>query len=397
MAAAWAEGAFAQIEGVWHLDKLHAAGGRLAELVRAQLRRLPPEVRRVVEIVAVAESVDRSVLEGLGGNEATAAARATGMIVDERDSRRRTVRLEHPVIGDVVRDVLDPPTARAAALELAGAVEARGFRERGDVVRVARWRLDAGAVPDVAVLVRAAEGTNFFDPVLCERFARAALDAGDTSAASHICHAMSLFLLGRADEAQRGIEAAISRAEDDEDRMRLTQYRVYFLSQRRPNPDAALAALADSGIPGHVLHELMTVNALVMGGEPRAGLDVVERELDIDPPREPRWRAQHMYWAIVARALIGSVDGLEVVADEARDIARSLEGPTRNTPDRFHAMLALAEAMSGPLDHALELAGSLWQRAALGGPDDHIGVCLQTLGVVHLLEGRVVAAARRFA
>ena len=55
------------------------------------------------------------------------------------------VRLAHPLYGEVLRSQLPVLAARRVRQALADTVTATGARRREDVLRVATWRLDAGA------------------------------------------------------------------------------------------------------------------------------------------------------------------------------------------------------------------------------------------------------------
>ena len=120
----------------------------------------------------------------LDGDETAAVGELERRGLAERrvDGRRTLLDVAHPLHGEVVRAGLT--AARIAALErrLADAVQTTGARRRTDVSRLAAWRLAAGGQADAALFEQAAEQALLApDPVLAERFARA---AGGPAAAS---------------------------------------------------------------------------------------------------------------------------------------------------------------------------------------------------------------------
>ena len=60
-----------------------------------------------------------------------------------REDRRTTVRLAHPLYGEVVRRRCPVTRVRRLLADLAYLVEAAGARRRDDLLRVAVWRLDS--------------------------------------------------------------------------------------------------------------------------------------------------------------------------------------------------------------------------------------------------------------
>ena len=132
----------------------------------------------MLELVAVGAPLEVGLLEP-GELAALEALERRELVQRRTDGRRRFVDVAHPLHGEAVRARLTPTRAEAIHTRLADAVEARGARRGGDLLRIAVWRLEAGATGDAALFARAADqALAALDPVLAERLARAAVQAG---------------------------------------------------------------------------------------------------------------------------------------------------------------------------------------------------------------------------
>ena len=101
-------------------------------------------------------------------------------LVERRtDGRRRFVDVAHPLHGEAVRARLT--STRREAMPDAARRRGRGARRaaRRRLLRIALWRLAAGATGDAGLFARAAaRALAALDPALAERLARAAVQAG---------------------------------------------------------------------------------------------------------------------------------------------------------------------------------------------------------------------------
>ncbi|OWY61926.1 hypothetical protein B7486_61160, partial [cyanobacterium TDX16] len=96
-----------------------------------------------LELVAFGEPMGVEIVTQLVGADPLEQLERKGLVVTERDDLRIQARLAHPLHGEVLRDRTPPDRARAVRRSLADAVEATGARRRGDVLRIAVWRLEA--------------------------------------------------------------------------------------------------------------------------------------------------------------------------------------------------------------------------------------------------------------
>jgi hypothetical protein len=171
-------GLLVQEGGVWRWRGEVTAGTRLAQLVDVGLEDLGASERRVLELVVVGAPLEVGLLEP-GELEALEALERRELVQRRTDGRRRFVDVAHPLHGEAARAQLAPTRVEAIHTRLADAVEARGARRAGDLLRIAVWRLGAGAAGDPGLFARAAgQALAAHDAVLAERLARAAVQAG---------------------------------------------------------------------------------------------------------------------------------------------------------------------------------------------------------------------------
>jgi tetratricopeptide (TPR) repeat protein len=214
-----------------------------------------------------------------GAQAALEALERSELVQRRTDGRRRLVDVGHPLHGEAVRARLTPTRLEGIHAQLADAVEARGARRGGDLLRVATWRLESGASEDGALFARAALRALIApDPVLAERLARAAVQAGAgfdaelalgralaaagrgdeaerlladlaaqvredrKRAAVAMARARNLWGLGRADDAETVLQEAEHLVHDDGLRHELTAQRMRLMAAHE-RPQVALAAL----------------------------------------------------------------------------------------------------------------------------------------------------------
>src|SRR5205814_4321366 len=107
-------------------------------------------------------------------------------VADERqlirviiEDRRTTVRLAHPLYGELVRRRCPVTRVRRLLADLATLVEGSGARRRDDLLRVAVWHLDSDTARDPAQLLNACRlAFATYDMALAMRLGRAAVNAG---------------------------------------------------------------------------------------------------------------------------------------------------------------------------------------------------------------------------
>jgi DNA-binding CsgD family transcriptional regulator len=348
--------------GLWRWRGPLRAGRRLRELIQARIGQLDDRERELLELVALGEPLGPSLLDR---SEAVAADNLTrrGVLVADRDRRRLELRLAHPLFGESVRAGM--PATRGSALQrrLADAFETRGLRRSGDLLRFVVWRLDSGGTATAELLLRAAMVSEVsLDPVLAERLARAAVEAGaglpaeravaraligqerfveaeallsslttraDTEeerASVGLAHARNLVVgLGRGAEAETALANAMKLVSDAELRRELELVRCWVLSRRGRSAEAAEAALAlvagGADRNFRVRAAGIAVHALVWAGRTDDALALVDRWQpyadEKDAGHGPLLSAQYCGGRALALLCNGRLEEAEIAADEA--------------------------------------------------------------------------------
>jgi DNA-binding CsgD family transcriptional regulator/tetratricopeptide (TPR) repeat protein len=131
---------------------------RVTDLVAARLDALGPASRDALEMVALAEPMPLGWLDDVADTDVIDDLERRGFIVTqaEQGSPARAW-LAHPLAGELLRDAIPAHRRRRHALRLAGLVGGSPGSSPADVVRVARWRLDAGLPADSDALLIAAQ------------------------------------------------------------------------------------------------------------------------------------------------------------------------------------------------------------------------------------------------
>lgn len=184
IAVGTASNALAEREGVWSWHGPLITGPRLSALVESAIGSAGTEVRRVLELLALAEHVELDVLGDLVGAEAIDAAETAGLVVVGTAGPHVLVRLAHPLFALALRDNLTAVATRRLAGALADALTTRDEYCEEDALRVAELEISAHRAHDPAALLNAvAQARSLGDLELCERLARALCDAGGGPAA----------------------------------------------------------------------------------------------------------------------------------------------------------------------------------------------------------------------
>ncbi|GAA2040881.1 LuxR family transcriptional regulator [Catenulispora yoronensis] len=316
LASAREVGLLAESAGAWRLTGPLTAAPRLTELLLARIGALTPAERSALEVLAVSEPVGVALFAELVPPDVVEAVERRGLAVVTVDGRRREVRLAHPLYGELLRSSMPAIAALRHSRRAAEAVENLGARRRGDVTRVALWRLDGGGegVPHL-LLAAARQAEASRDLALAARLAQAAMDSGGGSEAAMLL-ASACFDLGRHEAAAALMVSVVE------------------------SPDA---------VPDEVLATIPFIlsGPMGMGGDDAGALLAViaaaERRIST-----PRWQAQ-------LEAVHGHMLSYVNSTDRARELAeRHLDDPHPVT--RGNALLgaALVDNLTGHLERSIE-------------------------------------------
>lgn len=195
-------GQLADRAGVWSWAGDLVSSDRLTELVEDRLAGLSRRQRAALEALALGEPLPAELFDSVVGPSVVDELHGRGLLARQRQGRRESLRLAHPLYAESLRAGLGAMRRRAIYRELADALVAQGVHRGDDVLRAALWRLEGGGSADPATLVAGARRARaMFDHRLAERLARAAVVEGGGAEAA-IALADALHRQGRCVEAR---------------------------------------------------------------------------------------------------------------------------------------------------------------------------------------------------
>jgi DNA-binding CsgD family transcriptional regulator len=405
-------GTLVEAAGIWWGQNSTLVGTRLAELVEARLRRLHPRVRAGLEVLAIGEPLEGSLVdavsvatptdlrtadaEGAPESPMEIAERA-GFVSVDVDRRRVRLRLAHPIYGEVLRSATPMLRVRTIRRRLADALQATGCRRRDDLLRLASWRLDSGGRCDPNLLLAAAlRARALFDPALAARLAQAAVEAGAGFDALLIA-GESLHMAGCAGEAEDLLCELEPAARTEADRTRVALARAANLAfgfGRARDADAVISRAEDVVADQELRDELRAMRGTLAlaQGRSRQALDAASAVLD-RPGASQRARLRALLVAVSAWTHTGAA---ETAISATEHLITTLERADEQVPEVIELLylgLCSAYGFTGRLDDAHSMARARY-RASL----DHLAHDLQTgwamtLGHVALLSGSARSAA----
>jgi DNA-binding CsgD family transcriptional regulator len=383
--------------GVWRWRGKVEAGTRLAELVDLRIDGVGPGARGLLELVAVGGATELELI----APDAPAALEdlERSELVERRtDGRRRFVEVGHPLHGEAVRARLTPTRLDAIHAQLAGAVEARGARRRGDLLRTATWRLESGAIEDGAVFVRAADAALAArDPVLAERLARAAMQAG-AGFGAELALGRALAASGRGLESEGLLAGLAVRAGDDRDRAAVATARarnLFWALDRADDADAVLRDAAEAAAGEDLRHELTAqrVRLTAARGRPQAALAAAEPLLG-DGAVHERARLIAALGAVEGLFTSGKTEKAVALAEAWLPVARRRRDELPYAEAVLLGMPALALRLAGRLVEATTLSERSYEELLARRSAPATAVEANMLGLIWLARGSVRTALR---
>jgi hypothetical protein len=368
----------------------HLVGGEPTGDLRASIGRylmsLVPEVKAVLECLAVEDPLTLADLTALTGPAAVDQARAAGAVLLDGE----TVRPAHPLYTETLGDHLSAANRRRIRTELVERLLARPAGDVVDRLRLAVLALDSDTPQPVGdVIVSAIEALRLGDYELSERLARASLErSGALSARLSLAHALAW--QGRGRDAEAVLSEVDPARLNDADLMAWALPRAANQFWMLSEPERATAFLrtirnrvAEAG-PRITLDALSATFAMNAGNVGHA-VKVAHAVL-----ASPSADDQAVAWAASAAALCsarqGRFDDVETLAQRA--LAAEHPGLLRFTIGLGQTTALL---MAGQLDEARQLAQQFTDFAELQQPGRSIGEVL--LAHVLIAEGEFGQAA----
>jgi hypothetical protein len=138
-------GRMTQRSGIWLWDGEPKLSPTLAELLESRLAEVPTSVHEVLDALAVAEPLETDVLEAIADADALAEAESLGLITVDASVRPASVRLAHPLLGEIRR------TGSLRLRRLRGRIAAeltrKGSTDPRDLIRRAVLTIESDLTP----------------------------------------------------------------------------------------------------------------------------------------------------------------------------------------------------------------------------------------------------------
>jgi DNA-binding NarL/FixJ family response regulator len=381
----------------WRWDGTLRGSAELTALIGDHLAGADPEERRLAERLAYGEPLPLLLIEQMGAAETVAAAEKRGSVVVEDASSGTTVRLAHPLYGDLLRERTAPQKARRRHRELAAAARACDWQER-DPLRVAQWSLAADADKGDPVVLLAAANRAFLlaEWDLSARLAKAAETAGAGDAAA-LARAAALVPLGRFADADQLWASVAARSKEPSVVATATVWRADLHFSWLGDEAKALELLEDGleRLPSPYKAQVLGFGGMlaVLALDPaRAVRFATEAAAEAGPAVAVRVQAlATAALGLMAQGRTADAVGLAEIALPYAPI--DAEAGTRLDAD-LPWTYALALAFRGRFEEAAALADGLWHLARREGLTFFQGRAATLVGALALPQGRLGLALR---
>jgi DNA-binding NarL/FixJ family response regulator len=186
-------GALRQVEGVWQLRGEMTLTPQLSTLIDQHLSALAPEVRTVLEFLAIEEPLAVSDLAEVAGLEAVDKAETAGVVAVTDQGGTLFVHPFHPLYTERIRSGLGRLAVRRLRKVLVGQLSGDAPTDISGRLRIAGLALDTDTPPEANDLVALSwEAMRMGDLAFGERLARGALaQTGALSARLPLAHSLS--------------------------------------------------------------------------------------------------------------------------------------------------------------------------------------------------------------
>jgi len=393
-------GVLTERAGIWCWHGELGVSQRLRALVAARIGNVDAEARDVLEAIAVGEPVP---LSWLSQTDAVGALLQRQVLTAAPEDGPIDLRFAHPVYGEVVRAGMDRARTMTVNRRLADALESDGAGRRGDLLRLATWRLEGGllerggeASPQLFLeAARLAELAA--SPVLAERLARAAEELGGGFLA-RFAIARALVAQGRLDEAEGALRNLEAEAPDDAQLASVTDVLARTLAGglERPEEAAELVAEVRKRVRDPTLQARLALThgwTLFRLGDPsEAGALVAETVDDLEVPVVVRARAAAFRGQMLAHAGRSS-EAIELL-ERWLPIARGLGEESHRAVADLAFAHAVALFLYGDMHKAEVVAGDLYALAVDKDDAELLGLATFLCSFVVMARGRVASALK---
>ena len=379
-------------DGEWRLTGTPLASPSLVELVELQIGAVPDNVRDVVDIVAIAEPLDRELLTALTESDAVEAAEQRGLI--HAGTGKDVVYVGHPLYGEIRLGKCGPTRLRRLRGRVATAM---AQSNASDPLRLGLLWIESDLPPDMEVLSPAAAvSASRLDLGLAERFTRAAAEAQPTpSTKLQLAHI--LYLQEKGKETEELLDTLSPDGLATQGFIDGVTLRAANLLFTLRDPDAFRAVIDEALLRGDDdrNHTLLTFRAI---GEAMAArpAETVETMAGVDYGRLDGYGRVLGYSAeTIALGDLGlTAQASERAAAGYRELAESPQESFNASPGlaEFHAYALLS---AGCVGDAVAVARR-WHQEYADLPGLSRSMAAAAVGMTALASGDLVAAKHHF-
>jgi len=387
-------GALTRRGDVWMWEGELRVSPELQDLIAERLEGLEPATRAALEVIALAEPLTTGIATRLGVAERLGDLERHGLLRIDVGDADATLRLAHPLFGQVLRASMSPLRQVEIARAHAEALAATG----GDPFRLAIAQVAGHVAADPELLLAAARRARVLaDHTLATKLTRAAVAAGGGGRAIVAC-AECLFWEQRYGEVLRLLDENPIEESDVESRIIALHNRASALYWGFGRGEEALEALrrAESIAPENPFAaQAAGQRAMVLTNEARSdeALALARRILDDPASRAPE-KVYAYSAATVALAQSGRFGEALAHAQAGLPLALQIREELPATGGGILIGAAVAWFLGGDFAALEGLIGAIYRTAAEHG-DPFLGVWAHFLARGDLARGRLADADRR--
>ncbi|GAB3563771.1 hypothetical protein GCM10027405_18870 [Arthrobacter alkaliphilus] len=345
---AQSSGSLVQRNGVWlktAATPVHTV--KLEAVVKLQLLRISAGAREALNLIALAEPVDETLIKVVAG-EAAVQELLDQHLIKPGGNGLPNLRLVNPVYGEVLRSIV--PAAQSLQLHRQLISRMDVLEDNPDsLLRMVTWSLDCGAdVPDRLLIRAAVLSAKLLQSETALRMAAAVRDVQWQSIGQAVM-ARSYFNLGRRDEA-----AAV-------------------LAQETQDGDAGASQVVAASVLRAVTRAAVGQSASLIRAEAEVLRDWGEQQPGLEGQRTPAAQAEVTLAATVIGLLASSVEGdYERLGSELERVLLQSETVEGSLAPLFRALaLALKSEMLCALGRGRQARLLVLEAAALAQPQEN--------------------------
>lgn len=327
--------------GTWSLEPSDdtPVGPRSRRYIRRRIGRLDDAARRLLDLVTIAGSLNVGWLSPDQARSSVELVERRLLVESVDHDGTRTVKVDHPLVGDVVLETMDASHRWTATWELVNMSTTTG-PEPGEASRLASWAAAIGHPLDPDLWVAAArEAIAGFDLDHALVWARIALDGDRAHHGAHRAVGEILRLRGDLSGAAVALEAAAATATAEDDIVATALDRAALVGFQRGEPAEAMAILRTAvDRVGDPLRAMSLRSEAAVFGTLLGRFDDVMLLADIDPS---------------ARGAADPITRWTLGLNEL--YALTMLGRVAHLDDRFTAMFASDETVVNERPHEMDL------------------------------------------